>query len=131
MFFADCVVITHADGILVGTGWYFYHYIVDDEVPIEIRLLTDKKYVPLYLQLLESGSEKKRDIRLVIVGKQGAGKTSLVKRLFREVEEDITSTNGIEIHRIRFKTKSNSSNWKKIDGKVFFNLPSLINPYLS
>lgn len=100
-------------------------YIVDDEVPIEIRLLTDKKYVPLYLQLLESGSEKKRDIRLVIVGKKGAGKTSLVKRLFGEVEGDIPSTNGIEIHRIKCKTKSNSSNWKKIDGKVFFNLPYL------
>ena len=46
--------------------------------------MADKRSIDLYLKLLESGSEKKRDIRLVIVGKKGAGKTSLVKRLFNE-----------------------------------------------
>ena len=57
---------------------------VDYKVPTEIKLMADKRSVPLCLKLLESGSEKKRDIRLVIVGKKGAGKTSLVKRLFNE-----------------------------------------------
>lgn len=78
---------------------------VEDKVSIEIRQMSNKKYVPLYLKLLESGSEKKRDIRLVIVGKKGTGKTSLLKRLFREEinYRELTSTNGIEIHRIRCK----------------------------
>ncbi|CAG2237646.1 unnamed protein product [Mytilus edulis] len=90
----------------------------DDKVPIEIKLMTDKKSVPLYLKLLESGSEKKRDIRLVIVGKKGAGKTSLLKRLFGEEihNRELTSTNGIEIHRIRCNANYDDSEWNKLDG---------------
>ncbi|CAG2218760.1 unnamed protein product [Mytilus edulis] len=64
--------------------------IEDDVVPTEIKLMADKRSIDLYLKLLESGSEKKRDIRLVVVGKQGAGKTSLIRRLFGE---DITDKN--------------------------------------
>ncbi|VDI67110.1 Hypothetical predicted protein [Mytilus galloprovincialis] len=90
----------------------------DDKVPIEIRQMSNKKYVPLYLKLLESGSEKKRDIRLVIVGKKGTGKTSLLKRLFREDinNSELTSTNGIEIHRIRCKANYDDGIWYKLDG---------------
>ncbi|XP_076082619.1 uncharacterized protein LOC143053718 [Mytilus galloprovincialis] len=88
-------------------------------IPTEIKLLSDKKYVPVYLKLLESGSEKKREIRLVIVGKKGTGKTSLLKRLFGEEINNgqVTSTNGIEIHRIRCKANSDDGIWKKLDGK--------------
>ncbi|XP_052067823.1 uncharacterized protein LOC127707359 [Mytilus californianus] len=95
--------------------------------------MADKTSVPLYLKLLESGSEKKRDIRLVIVGKKGAGKTSLVKRLFNEGKKgagltsflkrlfggnnaDVTSTNGIEIHMIKCKAKSGDSIWNRLEG---------------
>ncbi|CAG2211733.1 unnamed protein product [Mytilus edulis] len=78
--------------------------------------MTDKRSVELYLTLLESGSEKKRDIRLVVVGKKGAGKTSLIKRLFGEDNTDVTSTNGIEIHKIKCKAKSNDGIWNKLDG---------------
>ncbi|XP_071144055.1 probable serine/threonine-protein kinase roco8 [Mytilus edulis] len=78
--------------------------------------MAGKKSVPLYLKLLESGSEKKRDIRLVIVGKNGAGKTSLIKRLFSEENTDVTSTNGIEIHTIKCKAMSDDGIWNKLDG---------------
>ncbi|XP_063412157.1 uncharacterized protein LOC134694963 [Mytilus trossulus] len=90
----------------------------DDKVPIEIKLMSDKKYVPLYLKLLESGSEKKKDIRLVIVGKKGAGKTSLLKRLFGEKihNKEMTSTNGIEIHRIRCNANCDDGEWYKLEG---------------
>ncbi|VDH96875.1 Hypothetical predicted protein [Mytilus galloprovincialis] len=95
----------------------------DDNVPIEIKLMTDKNSVPLYLKLLESGSEKKRDIRLVIVGKKGAGKTSLLKRLFGEEihNRELTSTNGIEIHRIRCNANSDDGKWNKLDGRVIIS----------
>ncbi|CAG2199092.1 unnamed protein product [Mytilus edulis] len=86
------------------------------EVPTEIKLMTDKRSVELYLKLLESGSEKKRDIRLVVVGKKGAGKTSLIKRLFGEDNTDVTSTNGIEIHKIKCKAMSDDGIWNKLDG---------------
>ncbi|XP_071122877.1 uncharacterized protein [Mytilus edulis] len=87
-----------------------------DEVPTEIKLMTDKRSVELYLKLLQSGSEKKRDIRLVIVGKKGAGKTSLIKRLFGEDNTDVTSTNGIEIRTIKCKAMSDDGVWNKLDG---------------
>lgn len=81
--------------------------------------MSDKKFVPLYLKLLESGSEKKRDIRLVIVGKKGTGKTSLLKRLLGEDMHNrrVSSTNAIEIHKIR--CKANDGEWYKLDGKYF------------
>lgn len=88
-------------------------------IPIEIKLMSDKKYIPLYLNLLKSGSEKKRDIRLVIVGKKGSGKTSLVKRLFEEEIEEVPSTNGIDIHRIRCKANSDDGIWNKLEGITF------------
>lgn len=93
---------------------------VDSKVPIEIRLMSNKTYVPLYLKLLESGSEKKRDIRLVIVGKKGTGKTSLLKRLFGEETSNrkSTSTNGIEIHRIKCKANYDDGIWYRLDGTI-------------
>ncbi|CAG2237690.1 unnamed protein product [Mytilus edulis] len=90
-----------------------------DVVPTEIKSMTDKQSVPLYLHLLESGSEKKRDIRLVVVGKKEAGKTSLLRRLFSEGIEDVHSTNGIEIHTITCKTKSDDGIWNKSDGMMY------------
>ncbi|XP_063417182.1 uncharacterized protein LOC134699513 [Mytilus trossulus] len=90
--------------------------VVGDEVPTEIKSMTDKRSVELYLKLLESGSEKKRDIRLVIVGKKGAGKTSLIKRLFGEDNTDVTSTNGIEIRSIKCKAMSDDGVWNELDG---------------
>lgn len=106
-----------------------YIFFVDDVVPIEIKLMSDKKSVPLYLNLLESGFEEKRDIRLVIVGKKGSGKTSLVKRLFgvdkSEIPE-VTSTNGIEIHRIRCDANTDAGIWNILDGKIFKLLTFII-----
>ncbi|VDI20617.1 Hypothetical predicted protein [Mytilus galloprovincialis] len=98
-----------SSGVTAGLG-------IEDEVPTEIKLMTDKRSVELYLKLLESGSEKKRDIRLVVVGKKGAGKTSLIKRLFGEDNTDVTSTNGIEIHKIKCKAMSDDGIWNKLDG---------------
>lgn len=97
-------------------------FFVDDKVPIEIKLMADKKYVPLYLKLLESGSEKKRDIRLVILGEKGSGKTSFLKRLLREditTIRMVTSTDGISIHRTRCNINSDDSIWNKFDGMIF------------
>lgn len=97
-------------------------FFVDDKVPIEIKLMSDKKYVPLYLKLLASGSEKKRDIRLVILGKKGSGKTSFLKRLLKEDINTIrmvTSTDGISIQRTRCNVNSDDGKWNKFDGMIF------------
>ncbi|XP_063407909.1 uncharacterized protein LOC134691355 [Mytilus trossulus] len=84
-----------------------------DMVPTEIKLMADKRSIDLYLKLLQSGYELKRDIRLVVVGKKGAGKTSLIRRLFGEEITDVTSTNGIEIHKIKCKAMSDDGIWNK------------------
>ncbi|XP_076083549.1 uncharacterized protein LOC143054430 isoform X1 [Mytilus galloprovincialis] len=109
MEYLQTVMSEKSSGVTAGLG-------IEDEVPTEIKLMTDKRSVELYLKLLESGSEKKRDIRLVVVGKKGAGKTSLIKRLFGEDITDVTSTNGIEIHKIKCKAKSDDGIWNKLDG---------------
>lgn len=96
----------------------FFHE--DDRVPAEIQLMSDKTSVALYLKLLESGSEKKRDTRLVIVGEKGAGKTSLIKRLFGEEIGVVTSTNGIVIHKIKCNADADDGVWTKLEGIVFF-----------
>lgn len=83
--------------------------------------MSDKKFVPMYLKLLDSGSEKKRDIRLVIIGKKGAGKTSLLKRLFGEKMGMVTSTNGIEIHRVKCLAETNDGIWNKLKGMTPFH----------
>ncbi|XP_063419052.1 uncharacterized protein LOC134701867 [Mytilus trossulus] len=109
MEYLQTVMSEKSSGVTAGL-------VIEDAVPIEIKLMTEKRSVELYLTLLESGSEKKRDIRLVVVGKKGAGKTSLIKRLFGEDNTDVTSTNGIEIHKIKCKAKSNDGIWNKLDG---------------
>ncbi|XP_052096639.1 uncharacterized protein LOC127731837 isoform X2 [Mytilus californianus] len=112
MEYLQSVMSEESSGVTAGQGME----VAGDMVPTEIKLMADKRSIDLYLKLLESGSEKKRDIRLVIVGKKGAGKTSLIKRLFSEENTDVTSTNGIEIHTIKCKAMSDDGIWNKLDG---------------
>ncbi|XP_063417194.1 uncharacterized protein LOC134699528 [Mytilus trossulus] len=102
----------------------------DGIVPTEIKLMADKRSIDLYLKLLESGSEKKRDIRLVVVGKKGAGKTSLIRRLFGEDITDVTSTNGIEIHKIKCKAMSDDGIWNKLDENYEETQARLLKEYM-
>ncbi|XP_071142193.1 uncharacterized protein [Mytilus edulis] len=109
MEYLQSVMSEESPGVTAGQG------MEDDMVPTEIKLMADKRSIDVYLKLLESGSEKKRDIRLVVVGKQGAGKTSLIRRLFGEEFAEVTNTNGIEIHKIKCKLKSDDGIWNKLD----------------
>lgn len=74
--------------------------------------------INIYLNALKTGSKRRRDINLVVVGKKGVGKTSLVRRLFGEQIKDVKSTNGIEIHRQRCRINLSDWEWKKIPGKA-------------
>ncbi|CAG2252931.1 unnamed protein product [Mytilus edulis] len=107
MEYLQTVMSEKSSGVTAGQGRE------GDIVPTEIKVMADKRSIDLYLKLLESGSEKKRDIRLVVVGKKGAGKTSLIRRLFGEDISDVTSTNGIEIHKIKCKAMSDDGIWNK------------------
>lgn len=89
--------------------------------------MSDKTSVPLYLKLLESGCEKKRDIRLVVVGMKGSGKTSFIKRLLDEDCTHVSSTNGIEVHRIRYNANSDDDVWNRLDGRILNTIISRIS----
>ena len=84
----------------------------------------DHESIAIYLNALESGSERRRDINLIIVGKKSVGKTSLVRRLFGEELQSVKSTNGIEIHRRRCRINLSNCEWNKVLGKyaILFSL---------
>ncbi|VDI65598.1 Hypothetical predicted protein [Mytilus galloprovincialis] len=76
-----------------------------------IILRMDNESIEIYKKALESGSEIKHDIRIIIVGKKGAGKTSLVRNLLKENLDNVDSTNGIDIHVKRCKIRTADGKW--------------------
>ena len=56
----------------------------------------DIKSMITYFQALEEGSEKDYNIRLMLLGHFGVGKSTLAKRLLHESIDDVSSTEGIE-----------------------------------
>ncbi|XP_076080554.1 uncharacterized protein LOC143051544 isoform X2 [Mytilus galloprovincialis] len=85
----------------------------DSKIPEQIKKM-DHESIAIYLNALESGSERRRDINLIIVGKKSVGKTSLVRRLFGEEVQSVKSTNGIEIHRRRCRINLSNWEWNKV-----------------
>ena len=73
----------------------------------------DSKSIELYKKVLEEGKEKDYNIRLMVVGPFGVGKTSFTKRLLRQ-NVDISernSTDGIDVHVRRCKVSLETSAW--------------------
>ncbi|CAC5371597.1 unnamed protein product [Mytilus coruscus] len=102
---------------------------VRNKIPDQITNM-DETSIKIYLKALETGSERRRDINLVIVGKKGVGKTSLVRRLFGENIDDVKSTNGIEIHRRRCRISLNNWEWNKIPDTTAMKESSINNRLL-
>ncbi|XP_071147607.1 uncharacterized protein [Mytilus edulis] len=84
---------------------------------IKIRsknILTFKKLVE------ESKSEKRYFVRIMIVGKESAGKTCLLRRLLNESISDVPSTDGVDIVVRRCKINIEDGKWtigQEIDDK--------------
>ncbi|XP_060080543.1 uncharacterized protein LOC132559928 [Ylistrum balloti] len=78
------------------------------EVPNEIWEM-DKEKVDLYFAALEKGQETLTNLRLMVVGHEGVGKTTLCHHLMKIIiPENLESTNGIDIyiHRYLINMKS-------------------------
>ncbi|KAK3584404.1 hypothetical protein CHS0354_010180 [Potamilus streckersoni] len=73
-----------------------YH---DPVIPAEI-LKMDTRSLDIYKEALQSGKEKVYNIRLMVVGQYGVGKTTLTKRLLGEdvLIYNRKSTEGIDVH---------------------------------
>ncbi|KAL3887953.1 hypothetical protein ACJMK2_000338 [Sinanodonta woodiana] len=73
----------------------------------------DSNYIQLYKKALDDGKEKIYNIRVMVVGQFGVGKTTLIKRLLGQ-QVDIAerkSTEGIDVHKHCFKISLNKGKW--------------------
>ncbi|XP_053386594.1 uncharacterized protein LOC123538917 isoform X3 [Mercenaria mercenaria] len=85
-------------------------------IPQEI-LRMDKRSIELYKEVLQGGYETVHNIRVMIVGHYGVGKTTLTKRLFKEYINinKQESTNGIDVHIRKCKVSLENGEWKMLD----------------
>lgn len=72
-----------------------------------------------YLRTAKDGTMKRRHIRIMIVGKQSAGKTCLMRRLLNEEIDDVISTDGINVEVRRCKVQISDGQWIFSEGLCF------------
>ncbi|KAK3602566.1 hypothetical protein CHS0354_021162 [Potamilus streckersoni] len=98
-------------------------------IPTEI-LRMDEGSLKLYRQALKDGIEKVYNIRAMVVGHYGVGKTTLVHRLLgKDVNIlDRTSTEGIDIHMHCFDVSLTSQEWtvQEKDAEKYNRLQRLV-----
>ncbi|KAH3826832.1 uncharacterized protein LOC127881359 isoform X2 [Dreissena polymorpha] len=82
----------------------------ETSVPDEIRTL-DMKSIEMYFKALKEGKEHVRDIRLMVIGHHGAGKTTLTERLMGKPFKNVGSTKGIEVHLRQCEYNLQSGEW--------------------
>lgn len=85
---------------------------IGSKLPVEI-LRMDSKSVELYKKALEDGEEKDYNIRLMIVGGYGVGKTTLTKRLLCQSVNvnERKSTDGIDVYVGRCRVSLKTMDW--------------------
>ncbi|VDI69307.1 Hypothetical predicted protein [Mytilus galloprovincialis] len=70
-----------------------------------------------YIELMQSSEvEKRYYVRIMVVGKESVGKTSLVRRLLMKNIDDVVSTDGVDIVVDQCKINIEDGSWL-IDGK--------------
>ncbi|XP_052072270.1 uncharacterized protein LOC127710457 isoform X2 [Mytilus californianus] len=63
-----------------------------------------------FMKAIQSGNEVRKYVRIQVIGKEGVGKTSLVRRLLNQDLKGVESTDGIDINRI-CHIKENDGTW--------------------
>lgn len=83
-----------------------------------------------YIELMQSSEvEKRYFVRIMVVGKESVGKTSLVRRLLMKNIDDVVSTDGVDIVVDQCKINIEDGSWL-IDGKRIckqFKMISFVN----
>ncbi|KAL4234304.1 hypothetical protein ACF0H5_005955 [Mactra antiquata] len=69
----------------------------------------------LYSTLLENGSVRTYNVRLMFVGLFGAGKTSTARRIMGKEIDDVTSTDGIDVYIGKCKVELTTGEWETLD----------------
>ncbi|KAL3887758.1 hypothetical protein ACJMK2_000151, partial [Sinanodonta woodiana] len=85
---------------------------VDPLLPVEI-LSMDYNSIQLYQKALDAGKEKVYNIRVMVVGQFGVGKTTLIKRLLGQPVDiaERKSTEGIDVHKHCCKLSLDKGEW--------------------
>ncbi|VDH93208.1 Hypothetical predicted protein [Mytilus galloprovincialis] len=92
---------------------------VEKQVTVTVEVLPEainrlpEKYRTRYIELMQSTEvEKRYFVRIMIVGKETVGKTSLVRRLLKEEKiDDVNSTDGLDIVVHRCKINIDDGKW--------------------
>ncbi|XP_045177469.2 uncharacterized protein LOC123537756 [Mercenaria mercenaria] len=93
----------------------------ETSLPEEIQKM-DLESIEMYFKALKEGKEHVRDIRLMVIGHHGAGKTTLTERLMGKPFTQVGSTNGIEIHVRQCQFNLKSGIWtKQRVGSAYFD----------
>lgn len=75
----------------------------------------------MFLEAAKNGTAVRYHIRIILVGKEGVGKTSLLRRLMSEEIEGVNSTDGINIEVKNCKIDLHTKEWIFTKGKYEFN----------
>ena len=95
---------------------FIFHIESLQDIPAAIQQMSTEDRA-MYSQLIDSGTEIRYIIRVMIIGENGVGKTSLLRRLLGESIEGVTSTDGIEIIVHRCKIRLSDGKWIINKGK--------------
>ena len=87
---------------------------------IAIQQMGDEK-IEEYKRILKDGKEKRYYVKMFFLGKNGVGKTSLMKRLLKEEITNVESTHGLDIVR-SCKISVPDGEWIFNMGKTRFSL---------
>lgn len=72
-----------------------------------------------FLKAAKSGTNKRYNIRVMIVGENSVGKTCLLRRLMNEEIDDVRSTDGINIERRKCQIDIDNGQWHFFTRKLF------------
>ncbi|KAL4234307.1 hypothetical protein ACF0H5_005958 [Mactra antiquata] len=93
--------------------FYFFPGLTSSVLPNEVEIL-DPGDMYLYQKMLQYGTVKNYNVRLMFVGLKGAGKTSTTRRMMEQDIDDVTSTDGIDVHIGRCKIDIRNRKWEPV-----------------
>ncbi|CAG2257345.1 unnamed protein product [Mytilus edulis] len=121
-YFAVCIIFHK-----LMTRWIQFRNILPDA----INQLSEEDKIR-YITLMQSSEiEKRYNVRIMIVGKESAGKTCLLRRLLKEDISDVTSTDGVDIVVRRCKINIEDGKWtigKGINDDKVGRIKRALNP---
>ncbi|CAC5423659.1 unnamed protein product [Mytilus coruscus] len=80
------------------------------EIPDAIKEMSEHDRI-MFLKAAKNGTAVRYNIRIILVGKEGVGKTSLLRRLMSEEIEGVKSTDGINIEVKNCKIDLHTKEW--------------------